>query len=265
MIQRGVLVSVVNHENTSNALSLARRFRERSETMLIDGGSALTEEQMSLFDVVLPNVYYSGLFNETLRLAAVRTDIDVLLFVCSDVLVEEPAHLVDRMVHVFSDASIGVYTPSCVGNCHAFCRRRGTAGIREIPFVDGFIFGIRTSVLNRFHPVDLEENMLGWGIDVYTGYLAASMGLRTVADDSVSVDHPAGTGYDRSLTFNQMLSWLTSHQDGSLRYYKVYQRLQRLSRYRVSRFADGEISALELKLFRWAARVPTCTIPQPAA
>jgi len=28
MIQRGVLISVVNHENTSNALSLARRFRD---------------------------------------------------------------------------------------------------------------------------------------------------------------------------------------------------------------------------------------------
>lgn len=255
MIQSGILVSIVNHENTSNALTLARGFGERAETMLIDSGSRLTDGEKEQFDVVLPNVYYSGLFNETKRIVSARADVDILLFICSDVLIQDPAFVVDRMAHVFSDPAVGGYTPSNTGSGHPFCQKQETSGLREIPFVDGFILGIRRSVLDRIPFVDLDVNPLGWGVDVYAGYVAASMRLRTVVDDLASVHHPPGSGYDRQRAFGEMLQWLAVHGDGSHRYFRLYRRLRRLSRFRLSRISKGRISPLEVRLFRLLARL----------
>ncbi|HUF07819.1 MAG TPA: hypothetical protein VMO47_00775 [Rhodothermales bacterium] len=250
----GLLISIVNHENTENALRLASRFRECAKTLLIDSGSALTGEEVKHFDVVLPNVYYAGLFNESLRQTLNRPDIEILLFVCSDVTTEDASLLVDRLAQAFSDDSIGVYTPSCTGRSLEFCRRLETGALREIPFVDGFIFAVRRSVLRELQPIDVDVNLLGWGIDVRISYVAASMQLRTVVDDGVAVYHPPDCGYDQALAFDQMTTWLASHGDGSLRYFQLSRRLKRLSRYRLSRLAQGVVSPLELKLFRLLAR-----------
>lgn len=251
-----VLVAIVNHENTGNALSLARGFRRHAETLLIDSGSELSEQERAQFDILLPNVHYSGLFNESLRQVASREGIDALLFICSDVLIEQPAAVLDRMTDAFSTGSIGIYTPSNTGSSgHVFCRTQTSSGLREIPFVDGYLFGVRREVLERCPQVDLNVNPTGWGVDVYAGYLAASMGLRTVVDDRVSIYHPAGSGYDRALAFRQMVTWLASHGDGSLRYYNTYRRLMRLSRFKLSRITKGKISPLESMLFRWMGRL----------
>jgi hypothetical protein len=201
-----VLVAVVNHGQTDAALALGRSFRRAAEVVLIDSGSDLSREQARAFDLALPNVYYAGLLNAAVALAAER-GAAVLYLVCSDVRVPDGALAVRRAEAALDDPRVGVYAPSARGSAHLRMGRRRGGRLRPVAFVDGFAFAARRELLERLCPVDTRLNALGYGLDVQLGYLALGEGLASVVDDGLTVEHAAGSGYSRADAEEQWRRW----------------------------------------------------------
>jgi hypothetical protein len=219
-----VLVAVVNHERTDAALTLGREFRAASEVVLIDSGSRLSPEQARGFDLRLPNVYYAGLLNAAVAVAAAR-GAEHLYLVCSDVVFPDCALAVRRAEAALADRRLGVYAPSARGSPHVRMRRRPGGRLRPVAFVDGFAFAARRALLESLCPVDTRLNALGYGLDVQLGYLAMRQGLGSVVDDALTVEHPVGSGYSREQACDQWRRWRRSELTAPAR---LFHRLVRL-------------------------------------
>lgn len=188
---------VVNHAQQATARRLATGLRPVVDTLLIDSGSELDDDERALFDVLLPNVFYCGLLREAVLRHDHADDLDVLLFVCSDVTVEDHPHLVRRVASAFEDPGVGVYAPALPRSGHPQMVARRAPGLREVCFVEGVCFASRLSLLRQLLPLLAPGvNTYGWGIDIQLGFLAARAGLASVVDDGVAIEHPDATGYD---------------------------------------------------------------------
>lgn len=162
------------------------------DTILVDNSSPI---KPSLVDVVLPNAYYSGLWNAAVS-AAVAAKKDWLLFVASDVQIPNIDLVATSIISACSNRYTGLYTPSLRPDsrlAYSACFTRGTGAIRECFVCEGFFFLVRTKIVARLHPVDPSLNMYGWGIDAFTAYMTYKMGYRCVVDDRAQIYHPAAT------------------------------------------------------------------------
>lgn len=65
-----------------------------------------------------------------------------------------------------------------------------------VAFIDGIIFGISKAIQKRMRTANYEDNIYGWGI----GWLVAShayvVNKLLIIDNSISIFHPKGRGYD---------------------------------------------------------------------
>ena len=205
-----MLTAIVNHACNGNAIALRRGFAAWSPVVSIDSGSNLTTEERPWFDDCLPNVYYSGLVNRAFEHAATLADHDILLLLCSDVEVADPAHLLRRLTEAFRDPAVQLWGPCSSGSPHPHMWPKGSGGTRQVSFIEGFCFAARKSLLARVCPVDLEVNRLGWGIDVLLGYHAARQGGKSLVDDATEVRHPITTGYGVQEARAQRNTWFGS-------------------------------------------------------
>ena len=64
-----ILVCINNHNDNDNAKKLKKEFSEYIDTIIIDSGST---EKLVDFDVKLDNLYYSGLYNESVNQCLIR-------------------------------------------------------------------------------------------------------------------------------------------------------------------------------------------------
>lgn len=197
-----ILVCVTNHNNNDNALELKHALSPFLCTLLIDSGSKSNEG----FDVKLDNVYYSGLFNESVARAK-QLQFTYLLFVASDVLINSAEMLVERIVDL--PKTVGVWSPSASGQAVAHCKNGGSGGLREVPYCEGYFFLAKVAVLETFTPVPLNENLYGFGIDLLTGYECRKSGFLVVCDDRITIHHTEGTGYPSIEASTQMWQWLS--------------------------------------------------------
>jgi hypothetical protein len=189
-MDEAVLAIVANYDFSDEADDLKARLAPFFPTLLIDNSSPTTPRTA---DVVLPNRYYSGLWNEAVRLALERRK-PWLLFVASDVNVPDTARLASGLRSVVRRRSVGVYTPALRHDSRAAFRatlQRNTGGLRECFVIEGFCFLARTEILARLYPVDPEANRYGWGIDIMTACHAYRTGHKAMVDDRVVIHHPA--------------------------------------------------------------------------
>lgn len=234
-------VVVVNHQCNENAIALKRSLSSHADVRLVDSGSTFNDGQAAEFDECLGNVYYGGLLNCAHRLTAGRDAEHPVLFICSDVEVDDGERLVARIRSVFDDPRVGVYAPASLGSGHPQMWPRGSGGLRRVSFVEGFCLAMRQGLLDMQCPVDLSLNALGWGYDVHLGYLAARSGRWSVVDDTLSVHHPQSTGYDTSQAKSQRDRW--------------YRRLERPARaYRQLATLPGFREGPLLGAMQWAVR-----------
>jgi hypothetical protein len=201
-----VLCSIVNHNHSENAVALFNTLMPYFDTVILDSGSGKPPAN----SVKLSNIYYSGLLNEAHSIAKVK-GYKYLLFICSDVIIkaEEADKLYQRLKELDYDR-VGVYSPASKGGGHFFCKRSPLDGLRIVPFVEGFIFLCDIKVLDKICPIDTKENLYGWGLDIAKGYFSKKMGKVCLIDDSIEVEHLAGTGYSRETAEYEMLSWVRS-------------------------------------------------------
>lgn len=234
----GVFTFIVNHRQNDNALALKELFHPLTLTCLMDSGSELPPQQALHFDKIYPNIYYSGLYNEALRIF-LESDLKLMLFITSDVTVPDPAALVHNIRSVMSDDRVGLYGPVSTGGVHPWGMPAHTGGVREVPYVEGFCFSAHRRLLETLGALDTSVNSLGWGIDVALGYISNRLGLRVLVDDRLEVLHPKASGYSRSSADDQMKQWFrnqkipyTYHKTGQIlfrrgfgRYWPIVRRI----------------------------------------
>jgi hypothetical protein len=200
-----VLVTIVNHNLNDEAINLKNIFSEQFDTIIIDSGS---KEQLPDFDIKLNNVGYSGLFNAASEVMLHR-GYDWLLFICSDVVLKKSdVEKIKIAVETLPD-DIGVYSPSSTGQSHRHCKNQKTGSLRDVVFVEGFMFAASKKIIERIYPVNTEINKLGHGLDAYKGFLCITNNLRCVIDDNITVYHQEGTGYNTTIASQQFLNWMS--------------------------------------------------------
>jgi hypothetical protein len=189
-MEPSVLAVVTNYDFSANADDLKSRLAPHFEILLVDGGSPVAPRTA---DIVIPNLYYSGLWNEAVRQALERRK-RWLLFVASDVQIFDTNLLADCIRDVLKKASAGIYTPSLRPDSRASFQAsicRGTGRIRECYACEGFFFLARTNILSHVYPIDVQLNRYGWGIDVMACLHAYRTGYQVLVDDRVAIYHPA--------------------------------------------------------------------------
>lgn len=202
-----MLIAVVNHEHNKEAAALVEGLAPFGEVVAIDSGSKLESRFRDVFDLKLPNVYYTGVLNAAVDQAVERRH-DQLLLICSDVWVPDCGRLVALSREALADSEVGCYAPCVDGSWHLQMRSRRSGSTREVAFVEGMCFASRTSLLRKLCPVDPEVNRFGLGLDVVLGYYAMKAGMKAVVDDRLQVRHPLGSGYDVGLANDQYRRWL---------------------------------------------------------
>jgi hypothetical protein len=202
-----MLLAVINHGLSGQALALKRAFAPHTPALAIDSGSALTSVERAAFDLALPNVYYSGLLN-AVATASANLPADEPVFIwCSDVTAPDYERACALAADALARPDVGTYAPSAWYSPHRQMWNRRSGALRAVTFVDGFCFATRASLLRQLCPIDTKRNRLGWGLDVQLGYLTRHARLRAVVDDRLEVRHPQSTGYSRPAAGRERGAW----------------------------------------------------------
>lgn len=206
-------VVTINHNCNKRVKELRNGFSPFCDFFAIDSGSNLHPEEKAYFDLLLPNVFYSGLINAAFEMFKDQPDDFVLYFVASDVEFSNYKKAIDRVNQAFADPKVGVYAPCANASSHKQMVTGNGKGFREVSFVEGFCFAVRLGLLREMYPVDLEVNQIGWGLDVMLGYLAIKNEQLSVVDYEVEVFHPLPSGYDSTKAKIQRDEWFSNLEE----------------------------------------------------
>ncbi|MFB2974628.1 hypothetical protein [Microseira sp. BLCC-F43] len=191
-MKKSAIAVVTNYDFSDNADAIKASLSPYFETILIDSSSPSPPRTV---DLIVANLYYTGLWNESVRVALQKGK-QWLLFVASDIQIPDVKLLADCIELVLAEKQIGVYTPSLRYDSRIafdYCYNRGTGKVRECYLCEGFFFLARTDILAKLYPVDIQANTYGWGLDVMTAFHSYQAGLKVVVDDRVEIYHPASS------------------------------------------------------------------------
>ena len=209
------LCCIFNYNESKNAEILLSLASEHFDTIVMDSGSKKRPSNA----INYKNIYYSGLLNNAHNIAKEK-GYKYLFIICSDVTIgKHEMQAIRNNIAGLNLSEIAVYAPSSQGSTYEFCKRQPGSSLRAVPFVEGYIFFCATSVLDYFCPVNVQENKLGWGLDLATGYYAGNSGFLCVIDDEIEVSHAKGSGYSRELALLEMEFWIESKNDPGLKYF----------------------------------------------
>ena len=184
-----ICVVITNYEFSENADSLKERFGQFFPTILIDSSSPRPPK---LVDVTIPNFYYPGLWNGAVAYA-LSMGFKWLIFVASDVHIQNVQLLCKKANEVTSISNIGVYSASLTPDSRTSfpnLTNNGSRALVECGLVEGFFFMSRTSILKEIYPIQ-GENRAGWGVDIKTCYQAYQQKYQVVVDHRIQIYHPA--------------------------------------------------------------------------
>lgn len=200
-----ILTVVFNHDFSDEAIQLKEKLNQFLDTIILDSGSQTPPDGALKF----PNIYYAGLLNEAFRLAT-DNKYDFLFIICSDVTVPDQSleNLKIRLSGI-EYKNLGCYGPSSTGSDYTFSKSAGKNQLRDTPFIEGFMFLGKVSLLSKIMPIASDQNRLGWGIDICLGFLCNEYNMDCYIDDSVVVHHREGTGYQRQQAKFEMLNWFS--------------------------------------------------------
>lgn len=196
-----LIVVITNYDFSLEATRLKIGFAPHAPTVLIDGSSPTRPTDA---DLVIPNAGYSGLWEAAVQ-RAIEAEAEWLLFIASDVRVDDHRQLIAFAREAMADDRIGVYTPSVepTSRCaYQACFNRLTATVRETAVVEGFCFLARVSLLRSMSPVQV-KNPHGWLLDALLTVRARQQGMvaaRGRRPHSISdVERPLKTPFRPSL------------------------------------------------------------------
>lgn len=206
-MSKNILAVVVNYNLNDAAINLKNILSSKFENVIIiDSGSDVQPDE---FDIKLENVGYSGLFNRASK-EMIENNYEWLFFICSDVSMKKSD--VDKLKINLDELSedIGVYSPSSTGQSHKHCKNKQSGGLRDVVFVEGFMFAANRKIIEQVYPVDVSINKLGHGVDALKGFLCLKNKLRCVIDDRLCFYHREGTGYNTNEASKQFIDLMNA-------------------------------------------------------
>lgn len=159
--------------------------------------------------IKLPNIFYSGQWNESLK----RAEGDVLFLINSDVRIRQPKLVMHRMnqFYNFYGNKSGIYAPDHYWTPWTYDPNKLETvafGMKRVPATDSTLWSLRREIAEKVGPMDLTVNALGWGIEIVASYYCWQAGRMVVRDYSVHCDHPQSTAYNRHTADNQWRNWV---------------------------------------------------------
>jgi len=216
MNKEDILVCITNHNSNENAIELKKNFSKYLDTIIIDSKSSIIEDE---FDVKLGNVYYTGLFNESVNQCRLKNK-KYLFFIASDVFFYDYEKTVELIESLGDD--IYLWSPSSKGQSHTHCKNNSSGGLREVPYLEGFCFMTHIDCCEMLYPISLERNLFGYGIDLLLGYSCVKLQKKKcVIDDRLEIYHKEGTGYSQNKALQDMYNWMGNDFDLSVREYTI--------------------------------------------
>jgi SAM-dependent methyltransferase len=180
-------VCITNYDFSDNASHLKDEFNKYFHTILIDSSSPAPPTHV---DISIPNTYYPGLWNASVEYA-ISKKYKFLMFVASDVQINNVKQLCEYANEATKYENIGVYTPSISSKsrtAYPILNNRTSSYIRECGVVEGFFFMANTEILKTIFP--LTNFKYGWAVDVLTCDKAYELNRICVVDDRIEIFHP---------------------------------------------------------------------------
>ena len=206
-MKSNILCCIYTYSHGENSeLWLKKLRKEGFNVCILDNGDNKfsDEKHVKHYD----NIYYGGLFNESIKLLKKENGPEWLLVICDDIVIDDEnfTKLVNMLNHVedgtISD-NIGLYQPSTTVESHNIWRNninKGTNGLRDTGNIEGWMFLVKKDVIEDMCKLNIDfstEMQKGWGIDILMSYTSLRLGYRNIVDDSIIVLHPEGKpGYN---------------------------------------------------------------------
>lgn len=176
---------------------------------VIYSNAAETEESGAGEWLQVPNDWFFGRkFERALR--AFRSDADIFLLVQGDAEFGDWNWIVSRCREAFHHPDVGVWAPHVHHSW--WTNDRVIIGETEIGSIvaqtDGIVFAFRRSTAERLLRFDYSCNNLGWGVEWAAIVHAYSEGRLAFRDQTLSVYHPPGSGYNHDEARTQMSAYV---------------------------------------------------------
>lgn len=190
---------IFNYGHYQDAVNLFNAFRQYGDTYLLNCASGFDPEFEATDKIKkFSNIYYSGQWNEALKLLTA----DVIFITNSDVRVYNVPRLVCKMKNFYekygNDA--GIYAPNhfwTPWTYNPWLLEDVGGGLKKVPGTDSTIWSVNSSIARKLGIIDLNTNKLGWGIELICAYYCVQEGKLVVRDYSIKCHHPEHTAYDR--------------------------------------------------------------------
>jgi hypothetical protein len=164
----------------------------------------------------VPNAWFFGRKFER-ALDAFHPEADIFLLVQADAVLDDWNRVIDRCREAFRDETVGVWAPHVHHSW--WTNERVVMGEGSVGSVvaqtDGIAWAFRRSTVERLRSMDYACNNLGWGVEWAAIVHAHTEGRRAYRDQTISVFHPTGSGYnhgDARAQMNAYLSQLTASE-----------------------------------------------------
>lgn len=153
----------------------------------------------------LPNIYYSGQWNEALRL--LKPDTDVMFITNADVKIDLH-RLLPRMnnFYIKHDKKVGIYSPNVrwtPWTYNPWLLEDIEDGIKNVVATDSVTWSLSTDLARKIGSIDLNINRFGWGIEILAAWYSYLEGRYVVRDYKIRCEHPRHTAYDRNQADSQ--------------------------------------------------------------
>lgn len=155
--------------------------------------------------VRFPNEWYYGRqFLHCLNLC----DGDAMLQIQADAAFDNWPLLVERFRWALAKVpELGTWTPNLyhtwyTPNLTEICKIWGDE-LSSVVVSDGVVWGMRRPVINRMLALDYSRTSIGWGIAEAAAAITNRDGRIVVMDNTLLVDHPQGSSYDRTEALTQ--------------------------------------------------------------
>lgn len=190
----------------ASARSIAAAIRNSADrlTVLYKNDTGIDETGAGEW-VRFPNEWYYGRqFQHCLSLC----DGDAMLQIQADAAFDDWPLLVERFRWALASVpEMGIWTPNIyhtwyTPNLTEICKIWGDE-LSSVIVSDGVVWGLRRPVIDRMAGLDYSRTSIGWGIAEAAAAITNRDGRIIVMDNTLLVDHPQGSSYDRAKALAQ--------------------------------------------------------------
>lgn len=178
-----VMCIIVNNDNSGMAQHMYGQV-ECDKYLISNSPSAIGAEGPD-------GPYYSAHFNKASELF-LKSDATHCLFVCSNISGDLPS-VIDRVKRL--PQYIGIYTPAINDTGYEHLKP-GVKGWKNVAAAERMIFCATREVISAVFPIDTAISSLGWGIDLYMGFICRNLGLKCIVDTDVVFGYKDELQYD---------------------------------------------------------------------